>query len=80
MRQVNKKRKHKEYDLKSYAIIGIAVIGLLSLTLIHNAFANEIAFQAIAEKAWKEIVAAHKTQQITQTQDGFSNLESSNAK
>jgi hypothetical protein len=67
MGQVNKKRKQIERDLKSLAIVSIVVIGLLSLTLIHNAFANEAAFRAVAEKAWKEIVAEQKTQQVTQT-------------
>lgn len=43
--------------MKTIALLGIAVIGLLSLSLIHNASANEAAFRAAAEKAWQEIQA-----------------------
>lgn len=65
MGKVNKKRKQIICDLKSIAIAGIVVIGLLSLTLIHNAFANEIAFRAV-EKAWQKI-HLHKTPIVIQT-------------
>lgn len=42
--------------MKKIAIFSIIVIGLLSLSLTHNASANEAAFRAV-EKAWQEIQA-----------------------
>src|SRR5579864_8192665 len=50
--------------MKKIAILSIAVIGLLSLSLIHSASANEAAFRAAADKAWQEI-QAHDTLPIT---------------
>ena len=74
--------------MKTLVIITIAVIGLLSLSLVNNAFANESAFRAAAEKAWKEILAQNATQIISipngtnsttnaNTGDVFCNLGSS---
>ncbi len=54
--------------MKNLVIIGIAVIGLLSLSIIHTASANESAFRAAAEKAWKEI-QAHDSQIISLPND-----------
>ena len=76
--------------MKTLVIIGVAVIGLLSLSLVNNAFANESAFRAAAAKAWQEI-QAHDAQLIAITNstnstnytstvgtgNGFSNLGSS---
>lgn len=75
--------------MKTLVIIGVAVIGLLSLSLVNNAFANESAFRAAAAKAWKEMLA-HDAQIISiphsthskinaSTSNGFSNLGSSPA-
>ena len=70
--------------MKNIAIISIVVVGLLSLTLINNAFANEAAFRAV-EGTWHKI-ELHKSQQFiqtsnsthyktnTSTSNGFSNL------
>ena len=55
--------------MKKITILGIAVIGLLSLSLIHNASANEAAFRAAAEKAWKEIQAQDALLIIPTTND-----------
>ena len=52
--------------MKTLVIIGIAVVGLLSLSLVNNAFANESAFRAAAAKAWEEI-QAHDAQLIAIT-------------
>lgn len=54
--------------MKTLVIIGVAVIGLLSLSLVNNAFANESAFRAAAAKAWQEI-QAHDAQLISITND-----------
>ena len=73
--------------MKNLVILSITVIGLLSLSLVNNAFANESAFRAAAEKAWKEIQAHDAAQIISiphgtnsrtsvNTSDGFGNLES----
>jgi len=43
--------------MKNLVILSIAVIGLLSLSLVNSASANESAFRAAAEKAWAEIQA-----------------------
>lgn len=50
--------------MKNLVILAMGVIGLLSLSLIDSASANEGAFRAAAEKAWKEILANHATQTI----------------
>ena len=66
--------------MKKIAILSIAVIGLLSLSLIHNASANEAAFRAI-EKAWQEI-QANDTLPIIPTPNGTNygvNVTSANA-
>ena len=52
--------------MKTLVIMGIAVVGLLSLSLVNNAFANESAFRAAAAKAWEEI-QAHDAQLIAIT-------------
>lgn len=54
--------------MKTLVIIGIAVVGLLSLSLVNNAFANESAFRAAAAKAWEEI-QAHDAQLIAMAND-----------
>ena len=54
--------------MKTLVIIGIAVVGLLSLSLVNNAFANESAFRAAAAKAWQEI-QAHDAQLIAMAND-----------
>lgn len=54
--------------MKTLVIIGIAVFGLLSLSLVNNAFANESAFRAAAAKAWAEI-QAHDAQLIAMAND-----------
>lgn len=54
--------------MKTLVIIGVAVIGLLSLSLVNNAFANESAFRAAAAKAWEEI-QAHDAQLIAMAND-----------
>lgn len=56
--------------MKQIALLGIAVIGLLSLSLIHNASANEAAFRAAAEKAWQEIQAHDATLPVIPTPNG----------
>ena len=68
--------------MKTIALLGIAVIGLLSLSLIHNASANEAAFRAAAEKAWKEIQAHDAALPIIPTPNGTNysvNATSANA-
>ncbi len=67
--------------MKNLVIFSIAVIGLLSLSLIHNASANEAAFRAAAEKAWQEI-QANATLPIIPTPNGTNydiNATSANA-
>ena len=67
--------------MKKIAILSIAVIGLLSLSLIHNASANEAAFRAAAEKAWQQI-QANATLPIIPTPNGTNygiNATNSNA-
>ena len=54
--------------MKTLVIIGVAVFGLLSLSLVNNAFANESAFRAAAAKAWAEI-QAHDAQLIAMAND-----------
>ena len=56
--------------MKQIALLGIAVIGLLSLSLIHNASANEAAFRAAADKAWQEIQAHDATLPVIPTPNG----------
>ncbi|SMH71427.1 hypothetical protein [Candidatus Nitrosotalea okcheonensis] len=55
--------------MKPIIIFSIAIIGLLSFSLIDNASANEGAFRAAAEKAWKEI-QAHDALPITPIPNG----------
>lgn len=55
--------------MKKIAIFSIVVIGLLSCSLIHSASANEAAFRAAADKAWKEI-QAHDASPIISTPNG----------
>lgn len=75
--------------MKTLVILSIAVVGLLSFSLVNNAFANESAFRAAAEKAWKEILAhdpsliipisngTNSTTNAITGGDGFNNLGSS---
>jgi hypothetical protein len=55
--------------MKKIAIFSILVVGLLSLSVIHNASANEAAFRAAADKAWQEI-QAHDALPIISTPNG----------
>ena len=64
--------------MKTLVIIGVAVIGLLSLSLVNNAFANESAFRAAAAKAWAEI-QAHDAQLIAMANDTNSTNSTSGA-